>query len=267
MTKKRIISDKTECHYHVMTRTAQRAFLLEDPAFKGVADRIIKTFAEIYHVEVLTWSYMDNHIHLCINMKRPAYDEEETRCRFERLQGECQRSRKWNAKLGERYHKRFTSLSKFMWEVNRRIAVAFNKQHGTGGHFWGARYKSKILESEQDVLAVMKYIEQNAVRAGLVQRPSQWAHGTAGAIARALATKGQLRVPAIGFLEMRTNVEDRARAYIAYMDYVSDLIRDPSLQTKMRPPEIIALSIPGNLPEIIQELQEGRPSQWSKPKY
>ena len=250
-----------------MTRTAQKAFLLKDPKFKAVVDQIIKTFAEIYFVEIEAWTYMDNHYHLCINMKRPAYDETEVRRRYERLQGECQRPRKWNAKLGQRHHKRFTSLSKFMWEINRRIAVAFNRANGTAGHFWGARYKSKVLDSEEDVLRVCNYIEQNAVRAGLVERPSQWPHGSAGLIAQSLDSGSSVRVPNIGFLRMRVSQEDRARAYVTYMDYVSNLTRDPSLQTKIRPPEIIALSMPGNLPEIIQELREGRASNWSDPRY
>ena len=263
MGKTRVITNKSDNYYHVMTRTAQRAFLLKDPAFKQEVDQIIKAFAEIYYVDIHNWTYMDNHYHLCINIKKPAYDKAEVRRRFELLQQRCTRPRRWCAGLGHRLHKRFSNLSKFMWEINRRIAVAFNTKHGTGGHFWGARFKSRVLEGDQDILAVMAYIEQNAVRCKppKAARPSAYPHCTAGVIAAAMAAGSPVEVPLVGFLRHRAE-KDRARAYVIYMDHVSELAMNPMKQTEKPPPEIIALSLSGDMSETIEALRAGASAAW-----
>ena len=263
MSKTRVITNKPNNYYHVMTRTAQRAFLLEDPAFKQEVDQIIKAFAEIYYVDIQNWTYMDNHYHLCINIKKPAYDQAEVRRRFELMQEQCTRPRRWYAGLGQRLHKRFSNLSKFMWEINRRTAIAFNTKHGTGGHFWGARFKSRPLEGDQEILAVMAYIEQNAVRCkpAKAARPSAYPFCTAGVIAAALAAGIPVEVPRIGFLRHRA-VEDRARAYVIYMDHVSALAMNPLKRTEQAPPEVVALSLPGDLSKTIEALRAGTPAAW-----
>jgi hypothetical protein len=82
--------------------------------------------------------------------------------------------------MASRWHKRFSDLSKFMWDLNRFIAWSHNKGAKTWGHFWGARYKSHLVEPGEHLLTVMKYIDLNPVRAGMVEKPEQYHYSSAG---------------------------------------------------------------------------------------
>jgi putative transposase len=42
-----------------------------------------------------------------------------------------------------------------------------NALHGSQNHLWGNRFFARIVETPQDYLAVMEYIDKNPVKAGL----------------------------------------------------------------------------------------------------
>jgi putative transposase len=67
------------------------------------------------------------------------------------------------------------SASKVMQSIGRRYAQLFNQAHGSSGTVWEGRFKSCLIDPEAYFLLVQKYIEQNPVRAGLVQKPEEWA--------------------------------------------------------------------------------------------
>ena len=45
------------------------------------------------------------------------------------------------------------------------------------GHLYQGRYKSFIVQSDRHLLTVCRYVEQNPLRAGLVERAEQWEWG------------------------------------------------------------------------------------------
>ena len=47
------------------------------------------------------------------------------------------------------------------------------------GHVYQGRYKSFLVETDNYLLALLKYVERNPVRAGLVQRVEDWPWGSA----------------------------------------------------------------------------------------
>lgn len=49
-----------------------------------------------------------------------------------------------------------------------------NKTYRRRGSLWEGRHKGNILESEAYLLACMRYIEMNPVRAGMVEQPAQY---------------------------------------------------------------------------------------------
>ena len=67
------------------------------------------------------------------------------------------------------------SASKVMQSIGRRYAQLFNLTHGSSGTVWEGRFKSCLIDPDAYFLMVQKYIEQNPVRAGLVQKPEEWA--------------------------------------------------------------------------------------------
>jgi len=70
-----------------------------------------------------------------------------------------------------------SSLSKIMQWLLGNYAKAWNKAHGVKGHLWGDRFFSKIIRTDEEFLHVFKYISQNPVKAGLVERAEEWEYG------------------------------------------------------------------------------------------
>lgn len=261
----RIKPDSPETFFHVMTRTAQKAFYLSEsnhPGFKQVVHRIIHSMAEVYYVQIFAWVYMDNHTHLALSVKKPELDAADVRARFEKLQAYNQQPQHWRHWYLRKTYQRFTDLSWFMWEINRRITVTYNKRQGTTGHFWGGRFKSKIIENERAPLRVMTYIEQNPVRAKLCERPSQYPWCSAGRAHQALEAQKAPRVPAIDIFRKR-NGEKRAWAYVFWMDHQADLINHPQRRRQAPPRGIIELCLKDKEVATWQrDFQEDKPSDW-----
>lgn len=51
--------------------------------------------------------------------------------------------------------------------VSRRYVQYFNAAYGRSGTLWEGRYLAAVVDSEQYLLTLMRYIELNAVRDGL----------------------------------------------------------------------------------------------------
>ncbi|MCX5782004.1 MAG: transposase [Elusimicrobia bacterium] len=65
------------------------------------------------------------------------------------------------------------ALPKIFNSVNTRYAQYYNKKKNASGHLWQGRYYSCILDNNH-LLAAVRYIERNPVRAGLVAKPWLW---------------------------------------------------------------------------------------------
>ena len=66
------------------------------------------------------------------------------------------------------------NVSLFMQYLGRRYVPYINHKYGTSGSIWEGRYKSSLVEEDQYVLSVMRYIELNPVRANMVASPSHY---------------------------------------------------------------------------------------------
>jgi hypothetical protein len=51
-------------------------------------------------------------------------------------------------------------------------AMWFNKRHGRVGHLFQNRYKSTVVDSDQYLCALVRYIHSNPLATGLVKNPS-----------------------------------------------------------------------------------------------
>jgi putative transposase len=58
-------------------------------------------------------------------------------------------------------------------EAHRRYTRRINFREGWRGHLWQGRFSSFILD-ENHLLACVRYIELNPVRAGIVKSPVSW---------------------------------------------------------------------------------------------
>lgn len=178
---------------------------------------IFQEAASVFYVNILAWVIMDNHYHLCLEVKKPPKDLKDLRIRFERLQEINASKRRWQPELAHGCYERFTDLSEFMKSVNYRTARAFNRARNTKGHLWGARYNSKIIENETGLLKVMCYIEHNPVKAGLCRQPSEYPWCSAGRLKLCFSEGKAIDFPAIDFLKY-VPCKRRARNYVQLVD-------------------------------------------------
>jgi putative transposase len=66
------------------------------------------------------------------------------------------------------------SLSRLMQALGRRYVRRFNDRHRRSGTLWEGRYRSTVVQTDRYLLACMRYIELNPVRAGLVGDPAAY---------------------------------------------------------------------------------------------
>jgi putative transposase len=63
----------------------------------------------------------------------------------------------------------------------------YHRHYGGSGHVWQGRFKAFPIQQDEHLLTVLRYVERNALRAGLAQRAEEWPWGS-------LAERGR-RVP------------------------------------------------------------------------
>ena len=66
------------------------------------------------------------------------------------------------------------SISKIMHAINTSYAMYFNSKHDHTGHVWQGRFHSSIIDTENYLLEVMRYMDLNPVRASISKRPENY---------------------------------------------------------------------------------------------
>ena len=71
-------------------------------------------------------------------------------------------------------------LSRFMAWVSMTHAARWHKSRGDvgTGHLYQGRYKSSIIQADRHFLAVVRYVEGNALRGSLVNKAEKWRWGS-----------------------------------------------------------------------------------------
>jgi REP element-mobilizing transposase RayT len=71
------------------------------------------------------------------------------------------------------------SLGDIVSSWKRFTARQANRQLGRSGAFWQTEYWDRFIRNERHFAAAESYIDQNPVKAGLVEHAQQWPHGSA----------------------------------------------------------------------------------------
>jgi putative transposase len=66
------------------------------------------------------------------------------------------------------------SISKFIQSIMGSYVQAINKGYNTSGSLFQGKAKAKLIDSDEYVLQVIRYIHLNPVNAGLVRKPEEW---------------------------------------------------------------------------------------------
>lgn len=63
------------------------------------------------------------------------------------------------------------------WLFTTHVRRHHNK-YGTNGRLWQGRFKAFVIQQDDHLLSVLRYVERNALRANLVQRAERWRWGS-----------------------------------------------------------------------------------------
>ena len=137
MARCRRISAGGYC-YHVINRGNQKQTVFHDREDFSRFMSLVSRACERIPMRILAWCLMPNHFHLVL---WPEHD------------GDMSRWMHW------------LLTSHVRWHHGRR---------GTCGRVWQGRFKSFPIEQDHHLLRVLRYVERNPPRAGLVKRAEQW---------------------------------------------------------------------------------------------
>jgi hypothetical protein len=108
------------------------------------------------------------------------------------------------------------NLSEGMQRLNSRHAIYFNRRYGHTGHLFQGRFHSELVHSDSHLLAAVRYILMNPVRASLCRRPGDWTWSSHRATAGAEATPPHLSLRFV--LSLFAGPRPPRAAFVAYID-------------------------------------------------
>jgi putative transposase len=122
------------------------------------------------------------HVNTNSTFGRTLFAENDDRRWFEHQLDDVVRRTKWSVKsyclLGTHYHLLATTpepnIAEGMQRLNGMHAQSYNNRHEQFGGLIRDRYHSNVVESDAHLLATLRYIALNPVRAGLCARPADW---------------------------------------------------------------------------------------------
>ena len=127
--------------YHVMNRGgARQATFLDDDDYQAFLDTLAEAH-RLWGIEVFAYCLMRNHYHACL------------------------RTPKGN-------------LSRVMRHVDGIYTQRFNRRHGRDGSLFRGRYRAILMDADEYLSAVVRYIHLNPVEAGMVTQPQDYRWGS-----------------------------------------------------------------------------------------
>jgi REP element-mobilizing transposase RayT len=122
------------------------------------------------------------HITARGNRRQPIFHDDGDRQLFLHLLAQVLRRCRWTCHayclMPNHYHllveTHEETLSAGLQRLNGGYAQLFNARHGFDGHLFQGRFYSKLVESNQHLIELSRYIVLNPVRAGLCATAGEW---------------------------------------------------------------------------------------------
>jgi putative transposase len=151
----------------------QPCFVDDEDRRRYLADLAVALDA--HEVDLHAWVLMSNHVHL---LATPRAD---------------------------------TAVSGMMQMLGRRYVRWFNDRHERTGTLWEGRFRASPVDTDAYLLACMRYIELNPLRACMVRHPGEYRWSSFAA--NALGLPDPLVTPHPVYLALRSTRRDRIAAY------------------------------------------------------
>jgi putative transposase len=123
--------------YHVTQRGNYRQAVFESDRDRSIYLAWIREYGDKYGLKIWAYCLMSNHVHF---VAVPLYPD---------------------------------SLSRTFNQAHMRYSRHFNNRKGQSGHLWQGRFYSCCLD-EYHLFAAVRYVENNPVRAGLVEKAEDY---------------------------------------------------------------------------------------------
>jgi len=126
--------------YHIINRANARLPIFFKEEDYILFEKALEEAKERYNMRILAYMLMPNHFHLVL------------------------------------YPKNDGDLQKFMQWLTLTHTQRWHQQKNTKGtgHLYQGRYKSFLIEEDNHLLSVIRYVERNALRAKLVKKAENW---------------------------------------------------------------------------------------------
>jgi len=131
--------------YHVINRASGRVPIFRKHADYTQFEEVLEEAVERTDMGIAAYCIMPNHFHFALQPKNDG------------------------------------DVQAFMGWLTKTQTLRWHASHGTigHGHLYQGRYKSFIVNTDEYYLTLMRYIEQNPLRAHLVNRTEEWKWGSA----------------------------------------------------------------------------------------
>jgi len=127
-----------DTYYHIYNRgNGKQNIFLGNNDYLFYINRLEKAVKK-HDVELISYVLMPNHIHLLAKQKTEI------------------------------------PIHKFISSLHTSYSMYFNKKHKHVGHLFQDRFKQVIVESDEQLLYLTKYIHRNPVETGIVATPSDY---------------------------------------------------------------------------------------------
>lgn len=128
--------------YHVLNRANRRAEVFHEPADYAAFLELMAKAQEHESLPILAACLMPNHFHLVVQPVQA------------------------------------NSVSRWTHWLCTTHVNHYHRKYGTSGRLWQGPYKACLVQTDQYLLTVMRYVERNAQEARHVQRAEHWAWGS-----------------------------------------------------------------------------------------
>ena len=172
--------------YHLMSRTNDKRYLFAKGCVKTELIDALKRAASFSGITINAYTAMDNHFHVVCTVAAPgqAVPTEELIRRYRALYGEKKADdlvERWTeleaagftSSLEEemnRLRRRMNDISEFMKTFKEVFDRWYKRSRSYCGSLWSGRFKSTLVEDGEYFRRCKRYIQLNAVRAGIVSQ-------------------------------------------------------------------------------------------------
>jgi putative transposase len=108
---------------------------------------------------------------------------------------------------------RGASISRIMQSVTVSHTQRYHRHYQSGGHVWQGRFKSPVVQNDEHLLCVLRYIEANPLRAGLVRRAGDYPWSSFGV--HGLGAASELVDPLVTYENIAPYAKVRQRHWAA----------------------------------------------------